>query len=376
MTQDAEGAALSAHVRTRAPTYFPELRSRDINVDLLSAERHRFSTTYRFRITGHGNERAVLAKALAVVGGPPDALRRERPRLVAVLDWENVRPRLEYRSLAVAFEHFDQLGDARLGAIRAFEYVPELRTIVMEVVEQPTLRQLLWRSARPWAAAGRAEVDRAVRRAGCWLREFHGLPGDEDETVTLREDRADVVDALARFGRFLGQALGDSRFFADAVSSISAYAPVLLPPTLPLGLSHGDFAPRNVFVSADGRVTVIDMIGKWRLPIYEDLAYFVTALRAAGPRRLTYGLALPRDRLEELEEELLAGYFRDEQVPRGAVKLFEFLLLLDNWAAFAARERRGPLPGRLLHLADETVSTRYFFREARRLVTEVAAATA
>jgi hypothetical protein len=376
VTRDAEGAALVAHLRTHAPTYFADLGSNHVGVDLLAMRSHRFSRTYRFRITGSTRGHDVLAKALAVSGRATDALRRDRPRLASVRDWESVRPRLEYRSLSVAFEHFRRLGDPRLGAVRALDYVPELRTIVMEVIDEPTLRRLVWTSARPRPFAKRVDVDRAVRHAGAWLREFHGLPGDENETDTLREDRSDVVDALAAYGRFLEQEVDDARVFADAVGTASIHAPALLPPTLPLGLGHGDFAPRNIFVSAEGRVTVIDMIGRWRVPIYEDLAYFTTALRAAGPQRLTYGLALRRDRLDRLERELLKGYFCDEQVPRGAVRLFELLLLLDKWASFASRRDSEGLAGRAVRAADETLSRRYFLREVNRLVADVAGATA
>ena len=376
VTRDAEGAALVAHLCGHAPTYFANVRSNHLAVDLLAMQRHRFSRIYRFRITGSACEHDVLAKALAVSGRATEAFRRDRPRLASIRDWENVRPRLEYRSLSVAFEHFRRLDDPRLGAVRPLDYIPELRAIVMEVVEQPTLRRLVWKSARRWSSARQADVDRAVRHAGAWLREFHAFPPDENETATLREDRADVVGALAAYGRFLEQELDDARSFADAVATASRRAPALLPTTLPLGLGHGDFAPRNVFVSAEGRVTVVDMIGKWRVPIYEDLAYFITALRAAGPQRLTYGLALPRERLDRLERELLAGYFRDEEVPRGAVTVFELLLLLDKWASFASRRGTERLPRRAMRAANEKLSKLYFLREVNRLVADLATAKA
>jgi hypothetical protein len=113
VTRDAEKAALIAHLRTRAPTYFAEL-GENVCVDLLSARPHRFSSTYLFRITGETSKHDLFAKVAQASDRGMEALRHDRPRLSPVNDWENVRPRLEYRSLSVAFEHFQRLGDARL----------------------------------------------------------------------------------------------------------------------------------------------------------------------------------------------------------------------------------------------------------------------
>lgn len=372
MTRDAEKAALIAHLRTRAPAYFAEL-GEDVRVDLLSARPHRFSSTYLFRLTGRSSQNDVLAKVARASNRGTEALRRDRPRLSPVTDWENVRPRLEYRSLSVAFEHFQRLGDARLGAVRPLDYIPELRAIIMEVNKQPTLRQLLWKGTRFTPFIG-TELDAAFRHAGAWLREFHRLPGDETEMGTLRAQRGEVLAALAAYGQFLEERLGTTPVLKDAVSTAILRARTVLPSALPLGLAHSDFAPRNVFVSPNGRVTVIDMIGKWRVPIYEDLAYFITALRMSGPQRFSHGAAFHRDCLDRYEHEVLVGYFGAEGTPYGPIRVFKLLLLLDKWASLPARRGRGTVPARVFRAASETLSRRYFSHEIASLAAELEAA--
>ena len=54
----------------------------------------------------------------------------------------------------------------------------------------------------------------------------------------------------------------------------------MLPADLPLGTSHGDYAPRNILVGAHGEVTVLDTLGRWRAPIYSDLGNFLFAIKA------------------------------------------------------------------------------------------------
>jgi phosphotransferase family enzyme len=243
----------------------------------------------------------------------------------------------------------------------------------MEVNEQPTLRQLLWKGTR-FAPFVRTELDDAFRHAGAWLREFHRLSGDEAEMGTLRAQRGEVVAALAAYGQFLEERVGATQVLKDAVSTAILRARTVLPPALPLGLAHGDFAPRNVFVSPNGRVTVIDMIGKWRAPIYEDLAYFITALRMSGAQRFSHGAAFHRDSLDRYEHEVLIGYFGAEDTPYGPIRVFKLLLLLDKWASLPAWRGRRTVPARVFRAASETLSRRYFSREVASLAAELEAA--
>ena len=378
MPYDADGAALLAHLRTHAHTYFDGLRSGEVQVELLDTRNHRFSKTYRFRVTGPNLEQDVLAKVLSLSRAgaaqfrmDPE-VRRDRPRLAPVHDWANIRPKFEYRSLSAARDHFDRMADPRLGAVRPLEYLAAHRAIVMEVIEQPTLRHLLWKATRFQPRVKGTQLDRVFRHAGAWLRQFHQLPADENGAATLREKREDVVEALRKYSDFLSESVAVGHFFRDAVSTATARSATVLPNVLPLGRGHGDFAPRNVFVSPDHRVTVIDMLGKWQVPIYEDLAYFVNDLRTSRLQRLTYGLAFHPDHVERYEDELLTGYFGQQPVPRDSITLFNLLILFDKWSAFVHGRGGGSLARRGLGTANREITRRYFFREARRLVGAIA----
>lgn len=372
MTHDGDVAALLAHLRTDAHRYLDGVRPRQLQVELLTARRHRFSKTYRFRIAGENVERQVFAKVMSVSNAGSVALEHERPRLASIHDWVNIRPRFEYQALRAVFEHFDRVADPRLGAVQPLEYLEGRRAIVMEVIQQPTLRELLWKATRFTAPINGVDLDIVFRHAGAWLREFHQVRVDGHHPSTLRARRGDVLDALTVYTDFLATGLPATRFFEDAVSTATARAPAILPATLPLGLGHGDFAPRNIFVSPERRVTVIDMLGRWRVPIYEDIAYLLTALRTAGPQRVTHGLAFHPDRLARYENEFLAGYFDRERIPHGAIALFNLLLVLDRWSSFANRTDRATVVRRARKAASQAISNRYLFHEAERLVGAIA----
>ncbi|MDQ3857391.1 MAG: aminoglycoside phosphotransferase family protein [Actinomycetota bacterium] len=366
MTHDADGAALLTYLRTNARAYFDGVRSDQLQVELLAAHHHRFSKTYRFRITGTNLEQLVLAKVLSVSSAGSVALGNDRPRLAPVDDWVKIRSRFEYQALCAASHRFRRIGDPHLGAVRPLEYIPEHQAIVMEVIEERTLRQLLWKATRLAAAVKGMELEKAFRHAGAWLREFHQLEADGHYATPLRETRADVQEALTEYTEFLARRLAAPQFFRDVASAAIAHSESVLPEILPRGIGHGDFAPRNIFVSSEGRVTVIDMIGGWRVPIYEDLAYFVTELRTAAPQRLTYGLAVSSNVLTQYENELLAGYFGSERVPHGAMAFFKLLLLLDRWSSVA--QKAGSAPPTWRRAANQAITNRYFVREVSRLV--------
>ena len=86
----------------------------------------------------------------------------------------------------------------------------------------------------------------------------------------------------------------------------------------------------------DGRLTVIDLLGRWRAPIYEDLATFLVALHSGRQTALTGGRILRRP-VRLLEEHFLAGYGGGSDVPRSPIATYEFLLVLDKWSSRLTR---------------------------------------
>jgi Ser/Thr protein kinase RdoA (MazF antagonist) len=135
---------------------------------------------------------------------------------------------------------------------------------------------------------------------------------------------------------FLARITGDRPYFAEvrraADRAIEAGA---LAEPLPLGLVHGDFAPRNVFVGPDGRVAGFDMAARRYAPTYEDVAYFCMSLRSGTARLAVRWLASRPPRPSRHADLFLAGYFGEAAVPHRAIAVFVLLVTLDNWARIA-----------------------------------------
>jgi hypothetical protein len=181
--------------------------------------------------------------------------------------------------------------------------------------------------------------------------------------------RSDFIAAIEETAEFLAEALDDDEFFQDIVSVTTKSALETLPETLPLGLGHGDYAMRNILVGSDNRVTILDTLAKWRTPIYEDIAYFLTELRTNRLQVLTQGLAFNSECISRYEREFLVGYFRKQSIPRNAVRLYEVLLLLNKWSLqmpHIGQRAAGKYGG-----ATETLRlalTNRFFRKSIRLL--------
>jgi hypothetical protein len=92
-----------------------------------------------------------------------------------------------------------------------------------------------------------------------------------------------------------------------------------------------------VIVGSSGRLTVLDTRAAWRAPIYEDIAYFLTAAKTPRAQARSLGLAFARNALDRLEHAFLRGYFGSAPVPVESIRLFELQSLLDKWAANTER---------------------------------------
>jgi hypothetical protein len=118
----------------------------------------------------------------------------------------------------------------------------------------------------------------------------------------------------------------------------------------------------NVLVDENARVTVIDTIGAWRGPIYNDLSYFLYQLDSPLlPLRRKRGFRGPE--IAQCRAEFVAGYFGGDAVPHAAIALFELRLLLQLWARTAATARY-PGVGRLRYRAKLAVKNPLFRRAA------------
>lgn len=245
----------------------------------------------------------------------------------------------EYRALSAIENYFDQQEDNRFGTIRALDIWTTPYAVVMEEGADQNLKSLFRKANRLLRPFVHHEVLRAFENTGAWLRQYHDMT-PLDYTATRDADPASFRSSIAEALDYLRKAGEKSAILTEAQRILIEDIACEVPTTWPLGVVHGDFAPRNVLVSPNGRVTVFDTHANWQAPIYEDLAHFLIAVKASGPQIVTQGLLYGKSTLLEYENAFLSGYFGNQEIPRILVSLFECQRLLEWWAALDFRYRK------------------------------------
>jgi aminoglycoside phosphotransferase (APT) family kinase protein len=323
---DAQTARIVAEIESKLPIWLPDAEVH--GPVALGRERERRSSRI-IRLTVGEPPRYRLFVKVTPEAGPATA-RGSRPRLVPVAD-AHVRATLELRALQAVEARLGPAGTDRFDVLHPLGLVDDGMALVMLTHEGVSLARTLSRVSRGWRSPVAPET--LVGNAGVWLRQFHDAPVSA-ELPARQERTADLARAFADLGEFL-LAERRSRELADLVDRAIA-ATANLPDPLPLRPTHGDFAPRNLIVGRDGRLTVIDLLGHWRAPLYEDLATFLVALHSGRQIALTGGRLLRRP-VAVLERHFLAGYAGETGLPRQPIALYEFLLVLDKWSSRLTR---------------------------------------
>lgn len=346
-------AELGGHLSANAGRYFPELAGQPARVRLSRVDPRTSGAHFRFTVSGEGEPRRVLVKVRSPLPAGAEEVGSHDPAALAAL---------EYRALVAIHDRFGRLDASRFGTVRAFETLPEHRAVVMELVSLPSLRDLYVRSSYLRSERGAERLEEAFRNSGAWLAHYHGAPRIAG-AVERRPCRADYLRFVERLTESLGEAVGDRGFFSRIAAAVTAMADAFLPDSLPLGPGHGDFALRNLLAGPGGRVTVIDTLGAWQAPIYEDIGCFLHSLRCNRVRVLTRGAAIPAERLAAYERAFLSGYFGQGAVPRAAVRLYEAQAALEKWSSLVAFAARAPGWGSYLARSARLGLMTRFFRE-------------
>jgi hypothetical protein len=339
----------------RAPAWFPAgpAAAGEPSVQVL-ARRPR-CTLFDVRL-GPGAGQRVVVKVRS--DGPPGAGTDggARPTLAPGGLTARQQAELEFAGLRrVEAEVADT--DQRFAALRAIDLAPTGPALVLEHVAARTLRDVLprwsWAAVTPAARRARRDPASPWRAAGSWLAAFHRLawPEAEERLAT----RGAVVERLGAYGDHLGARPG-GRAAPEVARRAARLAERVLPQRLPLAVSHGDFAPRNVFVDDAGRVVVFDPMPRWLAPPQEDVSRFLANVRLSGLQVRSQGLALSSAALDRIEREVLAGYAErpdgadgpDGPATLDGLVVFRVLVLLDRWSVLVAGGGpRAVLAGRL-----------------------------
>jgi aminoglycoside phosphotransferase len=315
-------------LRPRLPDWYPDV---DLSAPLAieHVDERQLSTVARVLVSRIDAEPVALIIKVGWTGLPSGFM--DRPRLAPVTT-SGERLRMEFEALTMVAARMEELDDPKLGAIRALGILPGSAALVMEVFPGRPMQRILARG--PLERSRSLRPTRLAWEAGRWLRVFHDMP-IPDQPVR-QGTRQDLADAFTEYGAHLAGHTNTRDLASMVQAGIDGVA--RMPDPLPLSQCHGDFAPRNVLVDADGRLAVIDLLIRWQAPRYEDIAGFLVALDTSRANAATRGL-LFGPAIERLKPAFLAGYFGPDPIPSDAIRVYELLLVLDKWSARTTRQR-------------------------------------
>jgi len=329
----------SRHIRANVSKYYPNPEGAETEVRLLSEQHRASSSLYRFEVVNNLARYNILAKGIDLANNPKRVEITgidSRPRLAPGPTDYRIKPWLEYTALKAIHEHFAKLGNPSVGTIRVLDFIQDTQTIVMDEHRDPSLRSLFAKANCLNHLRGRApDLRKAFFNAGVWLKTYSTLPKVEN-VITRLPKRDDFNASVITFADFLSPIFADTSFFQRVEKIVIPATEELMPCELPLGIGHGDYAMRNILVGENDRVTAFDTCAKWRVPIYEDIAYFLVQLETNGLQVLSQGFAIDSRTLAAYQREFLAGYFGEAHIPIEVIRLFQIQSLLDSWSSQVA----------------------------------------
>jgi hypothetical protein len=329
--------------------YIPGLGGRPVSVRLREKRRRSASDVYVYELAGvsvPGGLRVVAkvanVRARSADGSGGDGVPRLSPPTDA-----RTKQELEHHAMTAIQSSLERLGDPRLFPIRVLGRLPEPGVLFLEAVPFPTLRQRLLAAGRAPRAVALRDVDLAVGNAGRWLAAFHAMP-PPPHARPRRRTGAEVAEQLLTYvGHLLDGGVTDATL--HRVGELAERRDrAVFPPEYPAVWCHGDYAPRNLFVDpASDAVAGIDVLGRWVTPVYEDLAYFLTALSCSRAQVISQGASLRGSIRRPVERRFLAAYGTSTAIPLSATALrgYQLLVLLDRWSRLRSGGKAAPVTG-------------------------------
>lgn len=316
-------AAIAAHLEERAGDYYVELQGKMARARLERSSLRPFSELYEFELRSGSVAPRVFVKIPFLDKSRPP-VDEDRPRLFPPVVPQQMAS-LEYDAMQLIRRRL--ASETRFGSVRVLDLLHHPDALVMAKVEGTTLRSST-------AMSGNNDDSRSTfQNVGTWLRCFHQLP-NLSHTQERSQTRDDFIEGTERFLSYL-TSVNAPRWMGSLGEVLIREGASTLPPQLPTGLAHGDFAPRNVIVSSDHRITVLDTLARWRAPIYEDIALFLLSLRLRSGVKALWSTDSPA--LTRSSRAFLRGYFGESRVDLPVIRLFILQALLDRGCSYVSR---------------------------------------
>ncbi len=232
-----------------------------------------------------------------------------------------------------------------LTAIEPLFYFPEWNAIVMEELPSKSLEELAFDLRTRFSVPKYFKLfEDSLYRGGQWLRVFHqGLGGWKMEPF----DAQDFIKKINRKINQLAPLVSDQVDLAPLHSKFLRLIESLDGVEVPHVNLHGDYFFKNILVTPDGRVAVIDLyLQKWGT-IFEDLATMITEIMEQKIKFSSLGFLVRGESLARSEKAVLQGYFTNEMPCKQVLYAFCCLDILIMWYWYEERYRSisGPATG-------------------------------
>jgi hypothetical protein len=251
--------------------------------------------------------------------------------------------------------------------LQPLAFIPEHSAIVLNVVQEPTLRARLLQTSRTRLHPSQPLDDQVWDNAGSWLRAFH------DRSARTVPPRLDTPEELLKMYEALCDFLLARDEDPDLLARIRRAARKLTPvqcTDLAVVPGHGDYVANNMFADSTGRITVFDPLSRWLVPRFHDLATLTVGVRVLPLQAASQGHALDSTHLDRYEAAVLRGYFGSDAVPLDPLRAYQLLVLLDRWCALLSKRAASGLVKPQLRRARVRVANYHFRREAQRLLAQ------
>ncbi len=249
------------------------------------------------------------------------AIKIYRPGMVS-----DRAPKAQYKAMLRAH--------GKLACPKAYGFLPDDRAILMDWIEGPRFRSVLWQQILH--PSKRLAL---VEQTGRWLRQLHDLSSPQTEPFDGGKMIAKLHIQLTKH-EAAAKALGLDEVFNASLKTLEQLAPVI-DADIPHSLLHGDFTPSNLLVKND-TILGIDIWGARRAPIYEDAARMLAYLSVTSPFSLS---PRPLGADSALMNAFIDGYGKDQINPEEPAWRFTLLYQqLRRWIVYQNRLKQQTIP--------------------------------